>query len=126
MPPMSQVLPWLFLLVALWMAFLILNGTAPTPCSELPQAFDHGMKTEYSSSAIDALAASCRATDRATHETFEKTIVNWSGIVASVAGCAAAWLLGATIARMIDWRRGLLAAAALLLVAAAALMASFA
>jgi hypothetical protein len=117
-------LPSLFLLCAIWVSVLGLYGTAPVACDELPQVFRHGMKTRQSTT-LEVVASHCEVTDRSTHETVENTEVNWPGLVASVAGCVAAWLLGASITRLVDRRRGLAATAVLALVATGGLLVLF-
>jgi hypothetical protein len=110
--------------VAFGVALVGLEATAPVACDEVPTAFSHGVKTEQSTT-LDLVASSCEVTDRSTQVTVEKTVVNWSGLVAAIAGCAAAWLLGASLAGVVDRRRGLLRAAAGALVALGALVVLF-
>ena len=123
-PLFRWAVPSLFLLVALWVSVIGLFGTAPLACDNLPQAYHHGMKTR-TSSTLEVVASHCEVTDRSTHETVKRTEVNWSGLVASVAGCVAAWLLGASLSGLIDWRRGVAATAAFGLVAASGLVVLF-
>lgn len=120
----SLSLPWLFLLVGLWASVLIINGTGPVACNELPQAFEHGMGTEVSGDGW-GIYSRCSVTDRATGATVEETIVNWSGIVTSLAGCIGAWFLGAALGGLVDRRRAALSAAIALMISAFALVTSF-
>jgi hypothetical protein len=57
--------------------------------------------------------------------TTEATEVNWSGIVASAAGCVAAWVLGAVLVGLIERRHGLIVALVSLVVSAGALVVFF-
>jgi hypothetical protein len=116
-------LPWVFLLVGLWVSVLLINGTAPTACDELPDAFGAGKHTEASGDGLGF--AKCAVTDPSTGSTAEVTKINWSGIIASVAGCIGAWFLGASLGGIIDRRRGVTIALVLLLVSAVALLAFF-
>ena len=75
-----------------------LEATEPVACNEVPIAFDRGVETEQSTT-LEVLASMCEVTDRSSQVTVEKTVVNWSGVVASIAGCIAAWLLGASLVR---------------------------
>jgi len=77
--------PWLFLLLALWIALIGLDATAPVACDETPKAFTHGVTT-VQSTTLEAVASRCEVTDRSTHVTVAKTVVNWSGLIASIVG----------------------------------------
>lgn len=122
---MRRILPWLFLVVALWVGFLVLNATAPgNACIDLPGAFDPGFKTRQTA-PVDLVALRCEVTNRSTQETVANTDVNWWGPIIVLAGYAGAWLLGAALAGTVDRRRGLTAAAAALLVATLAMVAFF-
>jgi hypothetical protein len=124
MAPLKLALPWLFLFVGLWASILIINGAAPAACDQLSDAFRHGKHTEVSGDDL-GFVSRCAVTDRSTGTKVEKTEINWSGIIASVAGCIGAWLMGAAIVGLVDRRRGLTFALASLLVAAGALVVFF-
>jgi len=117
-------LPWMLLLVAVWASVLIIGGTAPAACDDLPDAFARGMDTEVSGDQW-GFVSRCQVTDRATGVTTEATEVNWSGIVASAAGCVAAWVLGAVLGGLIERRHGLIVALVSLFVSAGALVVFF-
>ena len=105
------------------LALLGLAWSGPdSACNQIPSAFSRGVTTEQSET-LEVLASHCAVTNNRTGAVMEKTIVNWSGIVAAIALCAGAWLLGATIAGTIDRRRGVLGitlAAGVMLIALAA------
>lgn len=126
---MRRVLPWLFLIVALWFSFFLLAATSPdNACRELSGAFDHGSKTRVSwPLEIDngVIALRCEVTDRSTHETISNADVNWWGSITVLGGCIGAWLLGAALAGTVARRTGLIAAGASLLVATVAMAALF-
>jgi hypothetical protein len=108
------------LLLALCIALVGLDATAPVACDETPKAFTHGVTTDQST-ALEVVASHCEVTNRSTRVTVEKTVVNWPGLIASIAGCIAAWLLGAAIAGVMHRRRAFMWAAGFALVALAAL-----
>ena len=99
---------------------LIINGTAPAACDQLSDAFGAGKQTKASGDRW-GFVSRCEVTDRSTGATTEATQVNWSGIIASAAGCVAAWVLGATLSGLIDRGRGLAGALVALLISAVAL-----
>jgi hypothetical protein len=112
-------------LVGLGVSGLIINGTAPAACDQASTAFQAGMRTDVSGDDF-GFVSRCDVTDRSTGTTTKTTAVNWSGIIASVAGCIAAWLFGAAIGGLIDRRPALAGAGVAFLVSAGALATFFA
>lgn len=101
---LRAAIPWVCLLLALSVALIGLDATAPVACNETPRTFTRGVTTDQSTT-LGVVASRCAVTDRSTGVTVQKTVVNWSGLIASIAGCIAAWLLGAAIAGLMDRRR---------------------
>ena len=108
------------------MGLVILGGTAPAACSELPGAFSHGVTTSYSDTLGGLLASHCEFTRHSDGVRVEKDVINWSGLASAVAICAGAWLTGAAIGGVVDWRKALAGVACCGLVVFAALAAFFA
>lgn len=82
-----------------------LDASFQLACNELPGAFSSGVTTEQSDT-LAIVASHCETTRIADGLTTERTIVNWSGLVAAVALCLGAWLAGATIVGRIGRRMG--------------------
>jgi hypothetical protein len=116
--------PWLCVFVALWASVGILGLTAPAACDEAPRAFGSGVHTDVGGGW--GFVSTCDVTDRSSGVRVDTTVVNWSGIICSLAGFIAAWLLGAAIVGLIDRRRGFAAAGGSLLVSVGALVTFFA
>jgi hypothetical protein len=111
---------------ATMLALLIVGGTSPTACDQLPRAFNPGVTTETSATFGGYVAAHCEYTVRATGEVVRATVVNWSGLIIGGFGWIAAVLTCASIVLLVDWRRALPVAAVSLLVSFVALVEFFA
>jgi hypothetical protein len=120
----KRALPWLFLVGALAVSSVIINGTAPSACDLTPRAFDRGVQTDVGGDDL-GLYSSCEVTDTATAVSEKVTQINWSGLIGALALCAAAWCLGALLGGVLDRRRGLTLLLIAVLVAAVALAVSF-
>jgi hypothetical protein len=121
---LKPLLPWLFLLGALGVSLMLINGTAPAACNEVPRAFTDGVQTEVGGDDL-GLYSSCRVTNAAGEVEDEETQVNWSGLLAALGLCVGAWCLGAIFVGRLDPRRGALILLASALLTAAALAAFF-
>ena len=118
MPVPRWVIPWVLVLLALPIAALGLEATANSACIG-NGAFTKGVTTE-ATTTLDVLASTCKITDNSDGSVFQKTIINWAGIVFALSVVIGAWLLGATFARWVSWRK---AALGILVVSAATVVA---
>jgi hypothetical protein len=123
--PATFLLPWFFLLIALLLTVPLINGTAPAACEEIPNAYGRGVHTEPSGDRW-GLVSRCKVTDRPTGLATQRTVVNWTGIIASIAGCIGAWFLGAAIGGLLDRKRAFVVASIALLTASGAMVLWFA
>lgn len=100
-----RLVPWLLVLVAIPVALLGLEASAPTACSQLPGAFSSGVTTEQSDT-LGVVASHCETTRSGSGTIVEETIVNWSGLVASIALLFGAWVVGALAVNQVSRRTG--------------------
>ena len=114
------VFPWLCVFVALVASVGIIGTTAPAACDEAPRAFGGGVDTEVGGDGWGFVSA-CDVTDRSSGERVDATVVNWAGIICSIAGVIAVWLLSSAIVGLINRRRGFAGGGLALLVSGVAL-----
>jgi hypothetical protein len=121
---LQRVLPWLFLLGAVCISLVLINGTGPAACDAIPRAFEKDVRTEVGGDEI-GVYSSCEVTDASGAVVDEETQVNWAGLLASLGLCAAAWSLGALVGGRLETRRGMSLLLASTLVAVVALASIF-
>lgn len=121
---LKRALPWLFLVGALAISLVLVNGTAPSACDRMPRAFDRGVQTDVAGDEL-GLYSSCEVTDTVTGASEKVTQINWSGLIAALALCAAGWCFGALLGGVLDLRRGLILLLVAVLVAAVTLVIVF-
>jgi hypothetical protein len=101
-----RLLPWLLLLLALPVALWGVAVSAPAACDQLPTAFDEGVTTTHSGGLGSFVVDRCETTRAVDGAQNQVTVVNWSGLIAGMALCLAAWLAGALLAGRVPWRTG--------------------
>lgn len=116
--------PWLTTALCLpIIAVLILYGTAPVACNELPSAFSRDVRTEQWD--VDGLVSRCEATSKLDGSTDSRTVINWTGILLTISICALVWLFAAGVVGMVAWRVALTGSALACAIALGALVAFF-
>jgi hypothetical protein len=120
-PYLKRALPWLLLLGATAVSLVLINGTGPSTCGEVPRAFEENVRTEAGGDEF-GIYSSCKVINAAGTVVAEETDVNWSGVLAALGLCVGAWCLGAILVGRMAPGRGtaLLVASSLVVLVALA------